>query len=199
MSLLDFLYPKKCLGCGKNGKYFCDECLKTVKLNDQAALNGTSLFRYEGIIKQAILALKYQFLRNIETELGELIDRGIVEEELKEFLELKPLVQPIPLHWRRKNWRGFNQAEVIAKVLAKKFNLKLVDCLERVKQTKPQADLKRKERLANVENIFKVKVKPSGAVLIVDDVWTTGATMNEAIKTLQKGGVKKVWGLTLAR
>ncbi len=199
MSLLDFLYPKKCLGCGKNGKYFCDECLKTVKLNDQVALNGTSLFRYEGIIKQAILALKYQFLRNIETELGELIDRGIVEEELKEFLELKPLVQPIPLHWRRKNWRGFNQAEVIAKVLAKKFNLKLVDCLERVKQTKPQADLKRKERLANVENIFKVKVKPSGAVLIVDDVWTTGATMNEAIKTLQKGGVKKVWGLTLAR
>lgn len=199
MVLLDFLYPRKCLGCNKNGKYFCDECLKTVKLNDQAALDGTSLFQYQGIIKAAIQTLKYQFLRNIEGELGGLIERGIVEEELKEFLQLKPLVQPIPLHWRRQNWRGFNQAEIIAKVLAKKFNLNLVDCLERIKQTKPQAELKRKERLTNVNNIFKVRSKPEGAVLVVDDVWTTGATMNEAIKTLQKGGVKKVWGLTLAR
>ena len=199
MGFWDLVYPKKCLGCGKAGKYFCDDCLRTVKLNDQAALNGTSLFQYQGIIKVAIQALKYQFLRNIEGELGELIDRGIVEEELKEFLELKPWVQPMPLYWRRKNWRGFNQAEVIAKVLAKKFNLNLVDCLERIKQTKPQAELKRKERLANVANIFKVKAKPAGAVLIVDDVWTTGATMEEAIKTLRRAGVKQVWGLTLAR
>jgi len=199
MGFWDLVYPKKCLGCKKTGKYFCDECLKTVRINDQAALSGTSLFQYQGIIKAAIQTLKYQFLRNIETELGELIDRGIVEEELKEFLELKPGVQPMPLYWRRQNWRGFNQAEVIAKVLAKKFNLKLVDCLERVKQTKPQADLKRKERLANVKDIFQVKVKPAGAVLVVDDVWTTGATMEEAIKTLREAGVKQVWGLTLAR
>lgn len=163
------------------------------------ALNGTSLFQYTGIIKMAIQTLKYQFLRNIETELGELIDRGIVEEELKEFLKLKPEVQPIPLYWRRQNWRGFNQAEIIAKVLAKKFNLKMTDCLERVKQNKPQAELKRKERLANVKNIFKVKAKPTGAVLVVDDVWTTGATMEEAVKTLRRAGVKQVWGLTLAR
>lgn len=199
MVFLDFLYPKKCLGCKKSGKYFCDACLKTVKLNDQAALNGTSLFQYTGIIKAAVQTLKYQFLRNIETELGELIDRGMVEEELKEFLQLKPLVQPMPLYWRRQNWRGFNQAEIIAKILAKKFNLNLVDCLERIKQTKPQADLKRKERLANVKNIFKVKAKPAGAVLVVDDVWTTGATMEEAIRTLRRAGVKQVWGLTLAR
>lgn len=143
--------------------------------------------------------MKYQFLRDIETELEELIDRGIVEEELKEFLRLKPEVQPIPLYWRRENWRGFNQAEVIAKVLTKKFNLKLVDCLERVKQNKPQAELKRKERLGNVANIFKVKLKPARAVLVVDDVWTTGATMGEAIKTLREAGVKQTWGLTLAR
>lgn len=199
MTLLDFLYPKKCLGCGKTGKYFCEECLKTVKLNDQAALNGTSLFQYQGIIKAAIQALKYQFLRNIETELGELIDKGMTEGELKEFLKLKPEVQPMPLYWRRQNWRGFNQAEIIAKVLAKKFNLKLTDCLERVKQTKPQAELKRRERLTNVANIFKVKARPAGAVLVVDDVWTTGATMEEAIKTLRRAGVKQVWGLTLAR
>lgn len=199
MVFLDFLYPKKCLGCGKAGKYFCDDCLKTVKLNDQAALNGTSLFQYQGIIKAAVQTLKYQFLRNIETELGGLIDRGIVEEEFKEFLRSKPLVQPMPLYWRRQNWRGFNQAEIIAKILAKKFNLKLIDCLERVRQNKPQAELKRKERLANVKNIFKVKAKPEGAVLVVDDVWTTGATMEEAIKTLRRAGVKQVWGLTLAR
>ena len=199
MTFLDFLYPKKCLGCGKTGKYFCDECLKTVKLNDQAALNGTSLFQYQGIIKAAIQALKYQFLRNIEGELGELIEQGLVEEELKEFLELKPEVQPIPLYWRRQNWRGFNQAAIIGKIMADKYNLRLIDCLERVKQNKPQTELKRQERLKNVKNIFRVKGEPAGAVLVVDDVWTTGATMNEAIKTLQKAGAGKVWGLTIAR
>ncbi|MCG2691222.1 hypothetical protein L6272_00175 [Microgenomates group bacterium] len=199
MSFLDLIYPKKCLGCSKAGKYFCDECLKTVKLNDQASLIGTSLFRYEGIIKQAIQTLKYQFLRNIEGELGGLIERGVVEEELKEFLQLKPLVQPIPLYWRRQNWRGFNQAEIIGKVVADKFNLKMTDYLVRVKPNKPQADLKRKERLENVKNIFAIKGKPAGAILVVDDVWTTGATMREAINTFKKSGVKKVWGLTLAR
>lgn len=199
MIFWDLIYPKKCLGCKKTGKYFCEDCLKTIRLNDQAALDGTSLFQYSGIIKTAIQTLKYQFLRNIETELEELMDRGLVEEELKEFLKLKPLVQPMPLFWRRQNWRGFNQAEIIAKIIAKKFNLELIDCLERVKQTKPQADLKRKERLANVKDIFKVKLKPAGAVLVVDDVWTTGATMSEAMKTLRQAGVKQVWGLTLAR
>ncbi|MCX6817078.1 MAG: phosphoribosyltransferase family protein [Candidatus Beckwithbacteria bacterium] len=200
MFWLDWLYPKKCLGCGKTGRYFCESCLKTVRKNDQIALSGTSLFQYQGIIKTAIKALKYQFLSNIETELGELMDKGLSEERLREFLELKPGVQAMPLYWQRENWRGFNQAELIAKILAKKFNLKIVDYLERVKRTKPQADLPRKERLRNVKNIFRVKPgKLTEVILVVDDVWTTGATMSEAMKTLKKAGVKQVWGLTLAR
>lgn len=199
MDFWDFLYPKKCLGCKKPGKYFCDVCLKTVRKNDQIILYGTSLFQYQGIIKAAVKALKYQFLRNIETELGELIDQGLDDEELKGFLKLKPGVQAMPLFWQRRNWRGFNQAELIAKIVAKKFNLTLTDCLERIRSTKPQADLKRGERLKNVRGIFRIKQKPEKAVLVVDDVWTTGATMREAIKTLKKAGVKQVWGLTLAR
>lgn len=200
MDFLEFLFPKKCLGCKKSGKYFCEECLKTVRKNDQASLYGTSLFQYQGIIKTAIKALKYQFLTDIKEELTELMDRGLNDEQLQEFLELKPGVQAMPLWWKRENWRGFNQAEILAKIVAKKFNLKRIDCLKKVKETKPQADLSRKERLLNVKNIFKIKPgKLPEAILIVDDVWTTGATMNEAIKTLKKTGVRQVWGLTLAR
>lgn len=200
MSFLDFIFPKKCLSCGKKGQYFCDLCRKTIKKNDQIALDGTSLFKYQGIIKEAVKALKYQFLTDMETEIGELMNKALEDEDLLWFLQAKPGIQPMPLFWQRENWRGFNQAKILAKIVAKKFNLPIIDSLERIRQVKPQADLSRKERLENVKNIFKVKPgELSEAILLVDDVWTTGATMNEAIKTLKKAGVKKVWGLTLAR
>ncbi len=200
MGWWEIIFPKKCLECKKPGKYFCEDCRKTIRKNDQADLNGTSLFKYQGIIKTAVKALKYQFLTDIKTELSGLMDKELEDKELLEFIKLKPGIQAMPLFWQRENWRGFNQAEILANIVAQKFNLRLVDGLERVKETKPQAELTRKERLKNMKGIFKVKVgKLPKAVLLVDDVWTTGATMREAVGMLKKGGVKRVWSLTLAR
>ncbi len=200
MDWWEIIFPKKCLGCKKAGKYFCEECRKTIRKNDQADLDGTSLFKYRGIIKTAVKALKYQFLTDMEEELGELMDKGLEDKELKEFIKLKPKVQALPLYWKRHNWRGFNQAEILARITERKFKLERVDCLERVKETKPQAELKRKERLKNVKGIFQVKPgKLPESILLVDDVWTTGATMKEARRVVKKAGVKRVWSLTLAR
>jgi ComF family protein len=158
-------------------------------------------------MREAIKKLKFRFLKDMEEELKLLINSGLERKLVqpntrlfRKFLRLKPRVQSLPLFWYRENWRGFNQAEVIGKIVAKKLKLKPTDCLERVKLTEPQSQLDREKRLANVTGIFRVKPQRlPRAVLLVDDVWTTGATLSEAAKALKKRGVKQVWGLTLAR
>jgi ComF family protein len=157
-------------------------------------------------MREAIKKLKFKFIKDMEEELKLLINSGLERKLVqpntrlfRKFLKLKPRVQPLPLFWYRHNWRGFNQAEVIGKIVAKKLKLKQTHCFERVKLTEPQSQLDRDERLANVTGIFRVKPQRlPRAVLLVDDVWTTGSTMHEAMKVLKTRGVKQIWGLTLA-
>jgi len=231
MSLIDWIYPRKCVGCNRSGKYFCDECLEKTKLswlicpmcNKQAVggmthlgckrklgLDGLmSLCSYKGLVKLGIKGLKYEFLRDMEKELTVLIESRI-EARKKErqnkrwklFLRKKPVVIGVPLYWRRQNWRGFNQAEVIGTIVAKKWGLKMIiKGIKRVKTTKPQVKLKKEQRRSNVRGVFKVNknVDLGKRVLLIDDVWTTGATMREIGKQLKRIGVQEVWGLTLAK
>jgi ComF family protein len=207
MGFLDLVYPKKCLGCGRQGRYLCEVCRGKIELADECFDNHLSLFCYRGVMREAIKKLKFKFLKDMAGELKLLIDEGI-EKKLRqpntkmfsEFLKLKPVVQPVPLFWFRKNWRGFNQAEIIGDVVAAKLGLKTGAFLERVKLTAPQSRLKRSERLSNVSGVFRVKpVKLPRAILLVDDVWTTGATLRAAKKKLQQAGVEEIWGLSLAR
>lgn len=109
----------------------------------------------------------------------------------------------MPLHWSRFNWRGFNQAEKLAEVLAKKWALSVnVDLLERKKLTWSQAKLSKQDRLNNILNAFRIKrnsdLKEKN-ILLIDDVWTTGTTLNQCAVVLKQAGAKWVWGLTLAR
>jgi ComF family protein len=207
MSFWDLVYPKKCLGCGQAGRYFCADCLSQIALSDECFNNHLSLFCYRGVMREAVKKLKFRFLKDMEDELKALISSG-VDKKLtqpntrlfKEFLRLKPRVQPLPLFWYRQNWRGFNQAEMVGKIVAAKLKLKTSNCLDRIKFTQPQSRLKRGERLTNVSGIFAVKPgKLPRAILLVDDVWTTGATLREAMKALKNKGVKQIWGLSLAR
>jgi len=207
MSFWDLIYPKKCLGCGRPGKYFCEQCLKTVEISDECFNNHLSLFGYRGLIRETIKQLKFKFLKDIEEELQLLIESGLRRkltqpntELFREFLQLKPAIQPLPLFWFRQNRRGFNQAEMIAKIVGNKLKLKPGDYLERVKLTQPQSRLPREKRLTNVSGVFRAKTgRLPKAILLVDDVWTTGATMREAVKVLQDRGVIDIWGLSLAR
>jgi len=114
------------------------------------------------------------------------------------------LVIPIPLYRRRLNWRSYNQSELLAEELAKEFNLKIdKNILKREKYQIPQAELKDKaKRIENSKNIFSCRERQKIAgqtIILVDDVATTGSTLDEGAKVLKESGAEKVIGLVIAK
>ena len=216
MGWLDLIYPRKCFGCNKPGKYFCDTCFKRISLSpnksylfDQiSGLDGVvSLFEYRGLTRLGIHKLKYRFLTDSQYEWQYLIRVALGAKllapqgrRLKRFLLTNPVLVPVPLYWRRLNWRGFNQAELIARLVADNLKLTLrTNLVTRIKATAPQVSLSRWQRQVNLRQAFVVKSKAPKSVLIVDDVWTSGATVKAVAKALRKAGSKTIWALTLAR
>lgn len=237
MNILDYLFPRHCVGCGKQGSYFCAKCLETIKkvkqicpvcekptpfgqthefCKNKYSLDGLfSFFAYEGVIRLAIHKLKYRLVTDLKDDLWKTIDNGWQQKEeetivLKKFMEVeKPIIVPIPLYWHKENIRGFNQALLFGKEFSSKFNLGFSDkIIVRTKNVPSQTKLTQKEREENVKGIFTINSvslrsrRQAGeaiSVILVDDVWTTGATLKEATRILKEGGVKKVWGLTIAR
>jgi len=108
----------------------------------------------------------------------------------------------VPLHWRRQAQRGYNQAELLAEEVAKLTGLKTAALLEKRKSTKRQAELSSRSRQENLKNAFFVKTPISlvgKKVILIDDVTTTGSTLNECAKVLKEAGAKEIWGLVIAR
>lgn len=174
----------------------------------------SSVFLYYGLIKKGISSLKYKFTFSLKEELASKTIRAM-EENKKDFTALirlinekRPVLVSVPLHKTRFRWRGFNQASILGKLFAQKWHLLFSDkLLVRIKSTTPQIKLERKKRLVNIKNAFIINPKIYRErdkfihypILLFDDVFTTGATLNECAKTLKMTGFKKVWGLTLAR
>ena len=117
MNLLDFLFPKSCLECGKSGKYLCSSCVEKV-LDGNFDKNNFAIFKYKGVIRKAIISLKYKFATDIVDELIE-----ICVDRLKSSKFHNVCLVPIPLYKLRENFRGFNQAELLGEKLAKKVKL----------------------------------------------------------------------------
>jgi len=224
MNILDFIFPKNCLNCKKEGAYICVTCLNKVtkpkivcpecqkasidgfthiRCQKKFGINGLiSVWNYEGVVRKAILALKYKYTKEIVYELTSYALPLIKQNPIINILNSYVLV-PIPLHWYKENYRGFNQSEELGKQFAidMKWNF-IPDLLIKKKITVPQVGLKGKERLANVKKVFslntKYKILNTGFILF-DDVYTTGSTLKEAAKVLKRSGANKVWGLTIAR
>ncbi len=222
MNLLDLVFPKRCVNCGKIGKYFCDRCrllIRPILPNEQIcpmcgrpALDGvthprcrtrycidglTSFFHYNGPVRKAVKAIKYRLVSDLAQEFITLITPENVGDGI---------LVPIPLHSSRFRQRGFNQAEVLGKLLAKRLNIAVqTDILKRVKETVPQVEMKdRKQRLKNMEGVFGInktaeKRYTKTTVVLFDDVFTTGATMRAAASVLKHAGAKRVWAMTMAR
>lgn len=156
-----------------------------------------SVFHYDGVIKKAIKLLKYQLVSDCAQDVIHLIPKNT--------LNLVPqhlVLYPIPLHKNRLKWRGFNQAQVLGKYIAQKLEIEMVSgLLCRTNARTPQADINRRSlRLQNMRGVFTLKSPQlPKRILLVDDVYTTGATLKEATKMLKRNGVEVVWGLTIAR
>ena len=173
--------------------HLCGPCRESPPAFDQAL----SPYRYEGLLEQAIHLYKYRKHPSLAGPLTELM---LVWRD-----RIPPcdLVLAVPLHPKRLRMREFNQALLLADRVAKRLALPLsLDHLVRVRATLPQTELDRTERAGNVRRAFAVQRKPElvdRRVLLVDDVMTTGATVNECAKELRRAGVKSVVVLTLAR
>lgn len=188
MAILDWIYPKKCLGCGKRGRDICLEC------RVQIQRRGGSL-EYTGLVRRMIKEIKYRGTYSLVSELVEIWDPARPHGEW--------VVSSIPM-WRGKmRQRGYNQAEVIARIVAKRWGVGYVELLERVRQTRPMYGLGRGERRENVRGAFKargLRQRSRGkGVVLVDDVWTSGATLEEGVKTLKQAGWTQVYPVALAR
>ncbi len=223
--LLDLIFPRKCVACNlnlKNKEVLCWSCQKEIKINstlfcgaclarlpqnkkichkDFPYLLGAATSYQDEIIKKLILALKFKGVQKAAEFLGNVLV-GYAENTMEPFWNY--LVVPIPLSSRRLRERGFNQAELIAKVFADHFNLKLeTQNLTRLKDTKPQSGLKGMEKRAlNVRDAFIIK-KPEffegQSIILIDDVVTSEATLKEAVLALKKAGAKKILTLVVAK
>ena len=206
---LDILFPRRCVGCGREGAFLCPNCLDAMPRltsdpgfrtapDDPAALDSLiSAFAFEGVLRQAVHQLKYHHLKGLApllaTRLHTAISARLPEAEM---------IIPIPLHPARHRERGFNQAALLGHQLSK---LTLVPISETtLRRTRHHPSQARAEnltaRLENVRGAFQsAGLSPGCRVILVDDVATSGATLNAAAAALKSDGAGKVHGLTLAR
>ncbi|MFQ5933647.1 MAG: ComF family protein [Dehalococcoidia bacterium] len=157
-----------------------------------------SPFRFEDVIREAVHSLKYRNIRALAQELA-----LFMAEALEDGAFAPDLLVPVPLHPKRLRERGYNQSELLARSLAKLMRTTVAaDALSKVRDTLPQAKTANvEERRVNVSGAFacvpgSVQDK---RVLLVDDVTTTGATLESCAQELKRSGAESVWGLTVAR
>ena len=161
---------------------------------------GASLGPYEGTLRVAVHELKYRSRRRVA---GRMSEAMLGDPSVRAVLAGASVLVPVPLHPRRKRKRGFNQSELLAQELARRAGIAIAaDALVRRKDTPPQTGLSAAARRANVSGAFAVRRRPQvagRAVVLVDDVLTTGATVSACARALQAAGAREVRLLTVAR
>lgn len=211
------LFPERCIVCKKEGVSFCTSCRETLPRNGGFNYYGIfSLWEYgHPTIRRALHDLKYKNKRAIAKDIAESMSDTLLEHLAErvhfnnpifsEQTESAFLIIPVPLSKKRLKTRGYNQAELLAKELSLKNHLSFVletSVLYKIKDTESQVSVKdRTKRLENIRGSFAVKnpEKITGKnILLIDDITTTGATLNEARKVLLKAGAGRVYGVTVA-
>ncbi len=217
--LLEWLLPKRCVGCGGEGNWLCLACFETIELKSTPAcadcqrltIDGrfcrfhrkdhalTGLLSVDdfspGVLREAIHVLKYNGVRELAHPLAYLLWQRLSASSLT-----GALILPVPLHPKRESLRGFNQAALLAR------GLPAVDMtiLVKYRATTPQADLDHIKRKTNLTGAFGIRQESAGKIIgkkiiLVDDVSTTGATLDMIADLLRHHGARQVWGLVLAK
>ena len=226
---LNLFFPLNCLNCQREGSYLCEDCFALIDFSinqycpfcrpPKIVLDGkacyfcrkdrnlTGLFSaasYQNfIIKKAISQFKYgPCVKTLAKTLASLIVHHLQLIE-KQASFSQAILIPVPLTKKKQKQRGFNQAEEIGKELSKFLKIPLVNnVLTKIKETLPQVELSGKERGENIKGVFLCK-NPDAVrgkkILLVDDVFTTGSTMEECARVLKIADAREVWGVVIAR
>ena len=219
-ALADLFYPQRCLGCDRRASgllcptcfealprigrpvcarcemptafetFVCDEC-KGVDFGFESAM---APLRYEGVGEEIVHALKYRGYTRVVERLAVPLMVGVLDSGLG-----FDAVVPVPLHRSRLRRRGFNQAELLARGVARKINSPVSGTLQVVRRTQDQVLLSTAGRRANVAGAFRARDRLGGRVLLIDDVFTTGATMSACAEALLRAGAGEVRALSLCR
>lgn len=231
-ALFELVFPEDCRVCSRplrevsrvpvcaaclaepapfEAEFFCRAC-RTPFLNgaplDEQGLCGVcrlglanfdaaySYGAYQGTLRKLIHLFKYDGIRTLAEPLGRYLALALPPGEQFDG------VVPMPLHWRKRWQRGFNQSALLARVLARRTSVPVIEAVRRVKATRPQAGLTNAQRRGNVAAAFRIRDPKSiegRRLLLIDDVLTTGATVRSCAKVLKRAGARRVTVLTIAR
>ncbi len=210
--ILKLIFPRECFGCGCLDTLVCPNCFKRIpirpyqreKIKYQDYLDKVLIatFYSHPLVPKLIEQFKYYAQQELANVLGEIMFNFIKQNRLEKTLANFYLV-PLPLHRRRLLERGFNQSQLLADYLSQCLSLPIIsENLWRKKYRKQQAKLSAKKRLDNIKGAFAIREKNiffGKKILLVDDVVTTGASLNEAAKVVRLAGASTVWGITIAK
>ena len=230
--ITDLIFPYRCVICGKylNHEYLCPPCFNALPIKKQnecigchrpTPLGKTCVFCRESCavdqllvvsdfknktVASAIKLFKYRFLQDLAGPLGRLVFKyldHLAQRDHFSMVQGNPLLVPVPLHKAREYWRGFNQAELLTRLIARRYRLDFGEGLIRTAHSTSQVELKdRPERLSNVRGLY-VCARPElfrgRNVILIDDVCTTGDTLNECARVLKDAGAVSVTALAISR
>lgn len=197
---MEWIGEGACRGCGYPAgpsAVHREDCFRC--RGGKLGLTGAAMVaRYRGGTKEVIKSLKFRGETTLAGMIAELMTARWRESE---FYGKADFILPVALHKKRKRWRGFDQALLLSKAISERSGLPVREgILLRIKETPPQAMLRRAERLKNLEGAFQAKGDLKGAkIVLVDDVMTTGATMAECARVCRAAGAARIYALTFAR
>jgi ComF family protein len=214
---LDIFFPPICLNCRKylekeeKPNLICDSCRKSIEINKILfrPSPGFLLAAASSYENEALKNLIHYFKYEKFMAAGKPLEEILIEYLKNIFIGLdlsNSVIIPIPLHPKRFHSRGFNQSEILANIISKHFNIPLeTDILKRIKNTKPQIKTKNhKEREENLKGSFEISadgknILKNKNIILVDDVYTSGATMNAAIKAIRRENKNRIIGVVVAK
>lgn len=209
-SALDYFFPPICGMCGEiNENYICNNCYENIKKIKKCVINEYNnrnfskhlyIFKYEGIIRSKIIEYKFEDKGYLYKMFAKII---LSDKKTCNFIKKYDVIIPVPISKKRKKKRGYNQSELVANELAQKLNQDIwTDIIIKKKDNKPQSELNKLERIKNVEDIYEIN-KPievkNKKVLLLDDIYTTGSTVNEIARKLKQNQTQEIGVITLAK
>ena len=208
--IINYVYPKVCGFCNKiiSEEYTCKNCQEKLKYMYESERQLVSVnkyfdilicaYKYKGIIRSKILQYKFKNKKYLYTTLSQRLI-----ELLNMYSNEIDIIIPVPIHFMRAFNRGYNQSFLIARFIAQKMDKELKNnILKKVRNNKPQSLLTANKRKNNVYNAYKLiraDAIKGKTILLIDDIYTTGATVNECSKVLKENGAKKIIVATVAK